>query len=81
MPRLDHLARAADRAALRPDYLASRCSADQLMAALGCDRTTAERLRLCRLPRPEQWDADCAAIASYAGVDAAALGEALRAIG
>lgn len=81
MPPLDHLARAAARAALRPSFLASRLSADRLTAALRCDRLTAERLRLCRLPRPERWEADTAAIAAFAGVDATALGEALRGAG
>lgn len=77
MPPLDHLARASARAAIRPGFLASRYSADQLTAALRCDRATAERLRLCRLPRPERWEADVAALAAFAGVDAGALGELL----
>lgn len=78
MRTLDHRARATARAAIRPTFLASRLSADQLTAALGCDPETAYRLMLCRLPRPERWDADVRDLARWAEVDAAALGELLR---
>lgn len=65
--------RAADRAGQRGGYIASRFSAAEVIAALGCDRLTAARVRLCRLPRAESFSADVAEIATYAGVDAEQL--------
>lgn len=70
---MDWLGRAADRAASRDGYVASRHSTADVRAALDCGHRSACRVRLCRLPRPEHHEADVQEIAAYAGVDARRL--------
>ena len=53
---------------------------DALAAQLGCEPAVVWRLRLCRRPRAEQWDADVERIAAAIGCDLARLAALLRSL-
>ena len=53
---------------------------DALAVQLGCEPTVVWRLRLCRRPGPDQWDADVARMAAAIGCDPARLATLLRSL-
>jgi hypothetical protein len=51
---------------------------EALAAELGCAPAVVWRLRLCRQPRPAEWDADVGRMAGAIGCEAGRLGALLR---
>jgi hypothetical protein len=77
----------AARVATDPDFLAfalhlykesERLDREGLAAALGCPAEALVPLALCRMPRPERFGADVAAIALRFGLDAVLLAALVR---
>jgi hypothetical protein len=80
---------ATRRAQDRPAYVAwalvrvqarERLSDEALATRLGIATVDLPRLALCRRPRPEQWDADLAQIATRFGLAPEPLAAVLRAV-
>ncbi len=81
---IDRLRRAAERASIRPGFLAHQLDGFDVVEIgrrLACDEATVYRLLLCRTPRPDRFAGDVVELAAYAGVDQDALTDLLAGVG